>query len=185
MNQKNKKKAGFSTQALVRMAMFAAILCVSAYISISLPNGSHITFLNFIITLIALTFPLSQSFTIVLVWLLLGTVGVPVFIGGSAGIGYLTGPLGGYTLGFLLTAILVPLLRGKRYHRLRFTAAAISSVVLVELVGTLQWMLLAHLSFRSAFIAGFLPFIVLDIIKAVVAAQIVPAFRLIMDTEDH
>ena len=32
-------------------------------------------------------------------------------------------------------------------------------------------------SFKAAFVAGFLPFIALDLVKAVVAAQIVPAFR--------
>ncbi len=84
----------FTTQRLALMAMFAAILCISAYISVPLPlTGYHVTFLNFVITLIALVFPLEQSLLISIVWLLLGAVGVPVFIGGNAGIGYLMGPL--------------------------------------------------------------------------------------------
>ena len=110
----------FTTQRLALMAMFAAILCVSAYISVPLPfTGYHVTFLNFIITLIALVFPLEQSLLISVVWLLLGAVGVPVFIGGNAGIGYLMGPLGGYTIAFILVALLLPLLRGAKYNRIR------------------------------------------------------------------
>lgn len=170
-------KKNFSTQSLVTMAMFAAVLCVSAYISIPLPNGSHITFLNFITTLIALVFPLEQAVLVILVWLLLGSVGVPVFIGGNAGIGYLIGPLGGYSFAFLLTALIVPLLCGKKYNRIRSTAVALFSVIFVDLVGTLWMMVLSHLSFPKAFVVGFLPFIVLDVIKAIVAAQLVPAFR--------
>ena len=82
-------RPAFTTQALVTMAIFAAILCISAYISIPLPlpGSPHITLLNFVILLIALLFPLQQSFLIVLVWMLLGCVSLPVFIGGGAGIG--------------------------------------------------------------------------------------------------
>lgn len=177
------KKKPLSTQSLVTMAMFAAVLCVSAYISLPLPNGSHITFLNFVTTLIALVFPVGQAFLIVLVWVLLGLVGVPVFIGGNAGIGYLFGPLGGYSASFLLIAVLVPLLCGKKYNRIRYTAISVFSVILVDLAGTIWMMILSHMSFQAAFIAGFLPFIVLDLIKAVVAAQIVPAFRRIINTD--
>lgn len=177
------KKKPLSTQSLVTMAMFAAVLCVSAYISLPLPNGSHITFLNFVTTLIALVFPVGQAFLIVLVWVLLGLIGVPVFIGGNAGIGYLFGPLGGYSASFLLIAVLVPLLCSKKYNRVRYTVISVFSVILVDLVGTIWMMILSHMSFQAAFIAGFLPFIVLDLIKAVVAAQIVPAFRRVVNTD--
>lgn len=184
-NQTDTKKKTFTTQNLVTMAMFAAILCISAYLSIPLPNGSHITLLNFAITLIALLFPVSQSFCIVLVWLLLGSVGVPVFIGGNAGFGYLLGNYGGYSFAFLLVAILIPLLSGKKYNRIRATIVAIFSVILVDLIGMFQWMILGHLSLTEAFIAGFVSFIGLDLVKAVIAAQIVPAFRLVIHTANN
>ena len=182
-----KDKAGnndiFSTQSLVTMAMFAAVLCVSAYLSIPLPNGTHITLLNFVTTLIVLVFPVGQAVLIILAWLLLGCVGVPIFAGGSAGIGYLISPIGGYNFAFLVSAILVPLLCGRKYIRIRTTAAALFSVTLVDLMGTLQMMILSDMTFLKALIAGFLPFIVLDIVKAVAAAQLVPVFRQILSNE--
>lgn len=97
------------------MAMFAAILCISAYISIPLPlpGAPHITMLNFVILLIALLFSSGESFLIILVWLILGILGLPVFIGGGSGIGYLITPYGGYTLVFPLIGLLLPILRGK------------------------------------------------------------------------
>ena len=54
----------FTSKALVIKALFAAVLCVSAYISIPLPTGAHITFLNFIVLLIALVFPWQDSLVI-------------------------------------------------------------------------------------------------------------------------
>lgn len=171
-------KKRFTTQNLVMMAMFSAVLCVSAYLTITLPNGSHLSLLNFAILLISLSFPASQAFCITLVWLLLGAVGVPVFAGGNAGIGYLFNYYGGYILGLLLTCILVPYLSGQHYRRIRATIAAILSVVMVDLLGMFQWMLLAHLGIKEAFISGFVSFIILDVVKAIIAAQVAPALRL-------
>lgn len=176
MNSSTKEQL-FSTKSMVGMAMFAAILCVSAYISIPLPNGSHITFLNFVSTLVALLFPCSQAVFITLIWMLLGIVGVPVFIGGQAGLGYLFGPWGGYNFAFLIVAFLLPLIRGKKYNRIRYTIVSLLSVVLVDLIGTIWLMISNHSSFSAAFLIGFVPFILLDAVKAVVVAQIVPAFR--------
>ena len=111
-------KNEFSTKSLVTMALFAALLCVSAYISIPLPNGSHLTLLNFVVLLIAFLFPVGQSALIISVWLLLGAIGIPVFISGASGVGYLFGGWGGYNLAFLVVAILVPLMRGREYRRI-------------------------------------------------------------------
>ena len=71
-------KSAHSAQSLVTIALMAAVLCVSAYISIPLPNGSHITALNFIVMLVALVFSIRESFLINLIWFLLGLLGLPV-----------------------------------------------------------------------------------------------------------
>ena len=169
----------FQTRTLVIMALFAAVLCVSAYISIPLPTGSHITFLNFIVLLIALIFPMQQASLITLVWLLLGAVGVPVFIGGNAGISYLLSGWGG----FIFVAIVVPLLRSKEYNRIIYTLLSIGAALLIDLIGAAWLMVMTQISVKQAFMMGFLPFIPLDLLKAIVVAQIVPQFRRVIATE--
>ena len=165
----------FSTKNLVIMALMTAILCVSAYVSIPLPNGMHLTMLNFVITIIVLSFPIANSATIIGVWILIGAIGIPVFIGGNAGIGYLMGPLGGFTFSFLIVALMIsPFTGGKNYSRIKYTIFAVISAVLVDMIGTLWYMIFAHTSFMAAFAACFLPFIVIDCIKVVVAAQLIP-----------
>lgn len=173
-------KSQYSTRNLVTMALFAAILCVSAYISVPLPNGSHITFLNFILLIIALLFPASQSFLISLVWLLLGAVGIPVFISGAAGIGYLMSAWGGYNFGFIFVTFFIPLIRPKQYKRIIYTILAILGAVLINLIGMFWLMVVGELSLKAAFLQGFVTFIPLDLVKAIVAAQIIPAFRRII-----
>lgn len=175
-------KQKFSTKSLVVMALFAAILCVSAYISIPLPpTGFHLTLLNFVVTLIALLFSVEQSFFIIFVWFFLGIIGLPVYIGGAAGFGYIAGPLGGFTVSFLLVALLVPWTKGKEYHRIRYSIIAILSAFFVDFFGTVWLKFNAGMEWKAAFVAGFLPFIIVDILKAVVAAQIIPAFHRIME----
>ena len=171
-NSITKNKTTFTTQNLGLMALFAAVLCVSAYISIPLPNGSHITALNFVVTLIGLVFAVEQSFFISLVWLLLGAVGVPVFIGGQ---------YGGYSFAFVIIAIVLPIVCKRTYSRIYFTIAAIVSAVFVDLFGTLWIMIIGGINFKAAFIAGFVPFIALDTVKAIVAAFIAPSFRKILN----
>mgnify|MGYP002767496258 FL=1 len=116
-------------------------------------------------------------------------VGVPVFVGGQAGPGYLFGTYGGFSFAFIFIAILIPIFRGKKYNRIRYTIVAMLSAVLVDAVGSIWIMIASGCSIKAAFVAGFLPFIALDLVKAVVAAQIVPAFRKLIylrrDAEDE
>ena len=181
---KSSPKHIFSTHSLVIMAMFTAILCVSAYISITLPNGLHITFLNFMITLITLLFPVNQALCIIGVWLLMGLIGLPVFAGGMAGLSYIFGPFGGYSIAFLLTAGFIPFLCGKHYHYLRYLFAAITAVIFVDLFGSIWIMYMSHISFLAALFTGFFPFIILDLVKAVAAAQLVPIFQKTMKIQE-
>lgn len=172
-------KPVFSTYKLVTAALFAALLCISAYISIPtpLPGSPHITMLNFVIILIALLFGVKEAFCTILVWMLLGAAGIPVFIGGGAGIGYLTGPWGGYTVSFLVIAIVLPLIRGTKYNRIRYTLAAVAGVVLIDIIGMVWLKYYNALPWSAAFLTGFAAFLPLDLLKAAVCAQIVPAFR--------
>ena len=167
------------TKRLVVSALFAALLCIGAYISIPLPipGAPHITMVNFVLLLIALLFNVGESFLIVVVWMLLGIVGIPVFIGGKGGIAYLIQPWGAYTWAFIVVAILLPLIRGKSYNRIRYTITAIIGVVLIDLIGMFYLMAMSHYNLLTGFATGFLPFILLDLVKAVVAAQIIPAFK--------
>lgn len=170
----------FSTRSLVIMALFAAILSISSYISIPTPAGPHLTLLNFVVMLIALTFPIQQSVVIILIWLLLGVAGVPVFVAGNAGIGYLLSGWGGYTSSFLVISFVIPLLCKQTYHRVYYTILAIFAAILIDVLGAAWLMLITKIPLREAFLSGILIFLPLDLVKAVVAAQVVPQFRKIM-----
>lgn len=179
-------KKPFTTVELVMMAMFTAILCVSAYLSIPtpLPNAAKITLLNFMIFLIALIFDLKDSTIIIALWMILGAIGVPVFIGGGSGLGYLFGVFGGYTFSFLIASIVMGLIKGKKYNRLTYTLIAILGAVIIDIIGMIWWKFNGNLGWKTAVLSGFVAFIPLDLVKAVIAAQLVPVFSRLLPDND-
>ncbi len=179
-------KKPFTTVELVMMAMFTAILCVSAYLSIPtpLPNAAKITLLNFMIFLIALIFDLKDSTIIIALWMILGAIGVPVFIGGVSGLGYLFGVFGGYTFSFLIASIVMGLIKGKKYNRLTYTLIAILGAVIIDIIGMIWWKFNGNLGWKTAVLSGFVAFIPLDLVKAVIAAQLVPVFSRLLPDND-
>ena len=65
-------------------------------------------------------------------------------------------------------------------NRVLYTIIAILSAAFVDLFGSIWMMVVSDIALVPALVAGFLPFIVLDVVKAVIAAQIVPQIRKIV-----
>ena len=114
-------KQNFSTLELTKMALLTALICVSAYIVIPLPfSPASLTAQTLVVNLIALLLtPRQAAFTIV-VYMLLGLSGLPVFSGGVGGPGKLFGPTGGYIMAWLIAVVLMSWLKGKRYSFRRY-----------------------------------------------------------------
>ena len=85
--------------------LFTAVLAICAWIS--LPMGDTVITLQTFGIILTLGLLGGKRGTItVLVYLLLGTIGVPVFSGFRGGIGTLLGTTGGYIFGFMSTPVL-------------------------------------------------------------------------------
>ena len=111
------------------------------------------------IFLIALIFDLKDSTIIIALWMILGAIGVPVFIGGGSGLGYLFGVFGGYTFSFLIASIVMGLIKGKKYNRLTYTLIAILGAVIIDIIGMIWWKFNGNLTWKVAFLSGFVAFI--------------------------
>lgn len=90
--------------AMVQIALFAAIMAVCSWIQI--PMTVPFTLQTFAIFCALGTLGGKSGSISVLVYIVLGAVGVPVFAGFSGGMGALLGTTGGYIIGFLFTALL-------------------------------------------------------------------------------
>ena len=101
----NNKKF-LTVQDMVLIAVFVAIITVCSFIQISV-GPVPFTLQTFGVFIAAGVLGGKRGTLSVLVFILLGAVGIPVFANFSGGIGVLAGPTGGYIIGFLFSALVM------------------------------------------------------------------------------
>lgn len=160
------------TQMISRVTLLTAFLIVASYLVIPLPFAVvAISVQTLAVNLIALLLPPIEAGVSIVVYILLGAVGLPVFNGGNSGIGYLLGPTGGFFIGFLVVVILISVLKGKTYSFLRYTIVTVLVGVPVLYVFAVGWMVfVTGMSPAAAFSVGCLPFLPMDVVKCVLAS---------------
>ena len=111
----------------------------------------------------------------VLVFILLGAIGIPVFANFSGGIGVLAAPTGGYIIGFLFSALLMwamEKLPGKK--SVMQIVSMIAGLIVCYAFGTV-WFVIVYgrmsgpIGFTAALASCVVPFIIPDIIKIALA----------------
>ena len=93
------------TQSMAYVALFVVFMAVCSWISI--PTLVPFTLQTFAVFLAVGVLGGKRGSLAVLVYILLGAVGVPVFAGFMGGLGALLGTTGGYIIGFLGTALVM------------------------------------------------------------------------------
>ena len=93
------------TYDIVYIAVFAVIMAICSWISI--PAAVPFTLQTFGVFIAVGILGGKRGTLSVLVFILLGAIGVPVFAGFSGGIGVLAGTTGGYIIGFLFSALVM------------------------------------------------------------------------------
>lgn len=143
----------FSTQHLVLVAVFAAVLAVLSQITFPLPSGIPVTLQTFAVALCGFVLGSKMGFAATGVYLLMGTVGLPVFAGFVGGPGILMGVTGGFLWGFLAMAALCGL---QKPHW-----AAVGLAV-CHAAGILQYVVVTRTGIWQAFLLVSLPFLIKD-----------------------
>lgn len=172
--------------ARVRMlalaGLFAAAIAVSSWVSVPLPFSPVPLTLQTLAVLVAGGL-LGRAWgpVSVLVYLLVGLVGVPVFSGFGAGPGVLFGPTGGYLVGFVAAAFAMGV-AGDRVRAPgggeagRFAVLVVGAVVAsaaVYAVGVPWLASVTGMGATAALAAGMAPYLIGDVVKAVAAVALV------------
>jgi biotin transport system substrate-specific component len=164
---------------MLRMAgkAIAASLFVALCAHISLPlffTPVPLTLQPFAVILVGLLLSPSAAFAAMLLYLLEGAAGLPVFTPqGPGGILQLFGPTGGYLLSYPFAATLASWVARwipRNFRNLTLAAATGNLIILTS--GALWLFVLTHMSFRILAAQTVLPFLPGDALKIVVAAGI-------------
>lgn len=161
-----------TTKDLILIAMFAALTVVLAQITIPLPFTPvpiTLTPLAFLIAG-ALLGPYKGGLSI-LIYVLLGMTGLPVFAGFSGGIGILFGPTGGYIIGFILGAMIVGFLMYLFPRKIGgYIIAMIIGTIACYTLGTIWFMISLDRKLLESLFLCVIPYIPGDILKIIVGA---------------
>ena len=162
-----------STRELTLAALFVAVVAVLSQIVVPMPLVPfNLALLG--VFLCGALLRKGAAFLSLLCYLLLGTIGVPVFAQFSAGPSVLFGVTGGYLMAYPVMAWLVAWLiqRWAKDSYWKRVAAMVAALVPCYLFGTAWFAIYLHRSFASAAMAACLPFIPFDLCKALAAAYI-------------
>lgn len=157
---------------MTKMALCVAFCCVTAYISFPLPfTPGMVTALTLALGVTAFVLPPKQTLIVLLIYTFLGVIGLPVFVGGTAGLGKLFGPTGGYIFAWIVVYPIISALKGSRPSFKRYALVDIVIGIPVTYIGGLiSMMLVMDISLEAALVMAVLPYIPGDVIKCLMAA---------------
>lgn len=160
-----------SLYQMVKIALLAAILCILGPISFPLAISPVPISLGILgIALAVVILPTTESVISILIYILLGLVGLPVFSKYTGGFGVLAGPTGGYIIGYILLALIAGIIIKKTNRNIVFMCLGmLLGLAVCYAFGTAWLAVAASMTFGEALAAGVIPFIPVDLIKFAIA----------------
>ena len=165
-------------------AVFAALICAGWMMAI--PVGPiPIVLQNALAVLAGLLLGPVFGGLSVLIFLLAGAVGLPVFSGGHGGIAVFAGPTGGFLVGYLAAAVvggfIMKLVNSDRGNVLLtctlIAIAGLAACLSIYVFGLVWFKHVLKLSWQATFLKGFVPFILPDLLKLVIAVPVTLKLR--------
>lgn len=151
---------------IILTSLFTCLIIIGAYICIPLPFTPIPMTLQLLFVLLSSIFlgPIFGSLSVI-IYLIIGALGFPVFSGGNGGLAHLFGKTGGFLFGFVIASLTTGYIY--RLNKKLLPLAIIIGIFLIHLSGVLYLSKILSISFYKAFLIGSLPFIPVDLIKGV------------------
>lgn len=186
------QKTGINT---ILTALFAALISASCFIQIPLPGGIPIVIQDMMCLLSGLLLgPIYGTISIV-IFLILGSLGLPVF-SGKGGIQHLiSGPTCGFLWGYIIAVFVAGLiptifLSDKKEHSkikslIVISIASISSTVIFFVCGIIGFMHVTQSGLGKALATVLIPFVPGNIIKIILMTVLAYKFRPVIFRYTH
>lgn len=160
----------------VPIALGALIVALAAQFSVPVPfSPVPMTLQPLAVLAVGGVLGAAGGVSALVLYLVLGCLGLPVFAGGASGPIHLLGPTGGYLLAFPVAAgVTGALVSNKMSSVLRVLLACALGMVVIHVGGVAQLALLGR-DPALAFRVGFLPFLTGDLLKVGLAAAVILA----------
>lgn len=166
-------KQRIKTLDMVYIALFAVLMAICSWISI--PTVVPFTLQTFAVFLATGVLGGKRGSMAVLIYILLGAIGIPVFAGFQGGLNVILGNTGGYIIGFIFSALVMwamEKLLGKKLWVLGLSM--VLGLIVCYAIGTVWFMVVYTKNTGAVGLAAVLgwcviPFIIPDLIKIALA----------------
>ncbi len=177
-----------SVRQIATTALFIALLSIGSMIY--LPIGPiPYTLQTFFVFLAGILLGKKWGTIAIAVWILLGLIGIPVFSQGRAGVMILLSPTGGFLIGFLAASFTMGWYLEKKKNVFSNALASIFiGLFWIYLFGGVGfylhsiWVIHNPYSWQEIFQYAIAPFILVDLVKGVLAALVGVKIRSIFHT---
>jgi biotin transport system substrate-specific component len=161
-------------RAIVLMVAGTVLLTLSAKVQVPLPYVP-MTLQTLVVLIIGASYGWRLGGATIGLYLMQGAMGMPVFAGPTAGVGYFMGPTGGFLFGFLAAAVAMGFMAERGWDRSLLRVIVMMSVghALIFAVGLAQLSLV--MPFAKAWTVGAAPFIAATLVKTALAVALMQA----------
>lgn len=149
-------------------ALFTAVIAVTAWVSVPTPFGINLAFTVFGVSITGFLLGAKGALASTIVYIALGTAGLPIFSFFSGGIGVLFGVSGGFIWGFIAIAILCGIAKNLNKKSIKYLLMVLS-VVICHIAGIIQYSAITGNNITVSFLSVSLPFIFKDLMLVFVA----------------
>lgn len=151
-------------------AIFTALTAILAQISLPLPfSPVPITFQVMAVYISAIILGSRMGALSQITYVLLGAVGIPIFVNFQGGLSIILGPSGGYLISYPIIAFIIGKISDKNLSFIPSISLLFVSLFICYGMGAFQLSFITHITIKKAILLGVLPFIPLDIIKIALA----------------
>jgi biotin transport system substrate-specific component len=166
------------TKTLAIIGLMTAVICILGPLSMPIPiSPVPISLCILGIYLSVYVLGMKKGTLSVLIYLLLGMIGIPVFSSFSSGPAKLLGPTGGYLIGYIFLALICGYFIDRWNKRLIHFGGMILGCAVCYTFGTAWLAYQAGMTFYAALWAGVIPYIFGDLAKMAIALIIGPEIR--------
>jgi biotin transport system substrate-specific component len=161
---------------VVLMAVGSALLALSAKVQVPF-YPVPMTLQTLVVLVIGAAYGWRLGGATVALYLAEGAMGLPVFAGPVAGLGYIAGPTGGYLVGFLFAAIATGLMAERGWDRSLLRVLAMMAVghAIIFAFGVAWLAAVLQFDLARAWVAGVAPFYAATLVKTGLAAALMQA----------
>lgn len=164
-------------KTITNISLFAALMCVC---TIVIPKimilGIPLTLQTLAVMLIGSILKPKEAFFSVLLYLIIGLIGIPIFSGFNSGPEAFISPTGGFLIAFPFASLFISLLKGNSITRL-IIINILFGVIFIYSIGVISISLYNHISYFDAY-KTMLIFIPFDLVKAIIASIIAKKMKI-------